>query len=270
MCGAPRDDRRRRRAGADTVKFQTFVPRPGQRRGAQRPTTSNATTRSRKPIWRAAATHWTSTVNSNCSNTAGRGIDFLSSPFDGGRRALSPRTPATAAHQARLGQIDQCPLLWQLATAGVDLILSTGMATLDEIHQALACAVWRWTASHRIRRRMSGCIRLRATARAGLDHALHHGLPVPVRPGKPAGDGHTAHLLRARGRVLGPYRRDRRSAWPRSHAVHASSKSTSPSTVRCRPGSRSLAGTGRTERPGRWHPGGIAGPGTQREVARQR
>lgn len=66
-----------------------------------------------------------------------RGIDFLSSPFD----RTSARFLIGDLRLPRLklgsGELTNAPLLLQTARAGCDLILSTGMATLDEIRASL-------------------------------------------------------------------------------------------------------------------------------------
>ena len=66
------------------------------------------------------------------------GIDFLSSPFD-------PESADFLLHELKLpriklgsGELTNGPLLLQVARSGCELILSTGMATLDEIREALA------------------------------------------------------------------------------------------------------------------------------------
>ena len=66
-----------------------------------------------------------------------QGIDFLSSPFD-------PASADFLIHELRLprvklgsGELTNGPLLLQLAHADRELILSTGMATLDEVGEAL-------------------------------------------------------------------------------------------------------------------------------------
>jgi N-acetylneuraminate synthase len=68
---------------------------------------------------------------------AAHGIDFLSSPFD-------PASADFLIHELQLpciklgsGELTNGPLLLQLARSGRRLILSTGMAELDEVREAL-------------------------------------------------------------------------------------------------------------------------------------
>ncbi len=66
-----------------------------------------------------------------------RGIDFMSSPFD----PASAEFLIQELHLPRIklgsGELTNAPLLLQIANAGRELILSTGMANLGEIREAL-------------------------------------------------------------------------------------------------------------------------------------
>ena len=101
----------RRRAGADTVKFQTFRTHgPGQRHAHQGrlPTTQRPTGESQLAMLQRLTLDF-GTQFLPAPNTARHvaSISCRRHSMQGVR--LSPRTPATAAHQARLGRIDQCP-----------------------------------------------------------------------------------------------------------------------------------------------------------------
>jgi N,N'-diacetyllegionaminate synthase len=69
-----------------------------------------------------------------------RGIAFLSTPFDKGSAELLAGLPV-AAFKVGSGELTNCVLLEHLARHRLPLILSTGMATLGDIEQALG---WIW------------------------------------------------------------------------------------------------------------------------------
>lgn len=74
------------------------------------------------------------------------GITFLSTPFDPGNLALL--TDRLGMRQIKIGSGDltNAPLLLDAAQRGCDLILSTGMATMDEIDRSLGVLAFGYTA----------------------------------------------------------------------------------------------------------------------------
>lgn len=126
-------------AGADAVKFQTFVPEAlasSKARKADYQRRNDPTAEGQLAMLRRLALSFDeqTQLHRHCIE---RGIDFLSSPFD-------KRSAAFLLEQLQLdtiklgsGELTNAPLLWQLAASDAQLILSTGMATLDEVRQAL-------------------------------------------------------------------------------------------------------------------------------------
>ncbi len=66
-----------------------------------------------------------------------RRIQFLSTPFDSASVRLLTSEMGMKVLKVSSGDLTNAPLLLQMAQTGVDLILSTGMATLEEIEDAL-------------------------------------------------------------------------------------------------------------------------------------
>ncbi|MEY9362215.1 sialic acid synthase SpsE [Bradyrhizobium yuanmingense] len=125
-------------AGADIVKFQTFNAKAlaggaAKKAGYQRRTTDAAESQlamlERLELPQAA--HHTLIARAE-----ERGIAFLSTPFDDASLAflLSLELPRIKIGS---GDLTNAPLLHAAARAGATLILSTGMATLSEIEEAL-------------------------------------------------------------------------------------------------------------------------------------
>src|ERR1700744_2505459 len=125
-------------AGADVVKFQTFNASALVGRAArkavyqQRPTDSSE---SQLPMLQRLelpqAAHHTLIAHAKK-----RGIEFLSTPFDHQSLEflLSLKLPRIKIGS---GDLTNAPLLHAVAKAGATLILSTGMATLGEVEEAL-------------------------------------------------------------------------------------------------------------------------------------
>jgi N-acetylneuraminate synthase len=126
-------------AGADVVKFQTFrsdqltTPTAGRSAYQIRNTGTHASQREMlRGLELDGEAHerllW------HCVE---RGIEFLSTPFD--FPSLDLLTDGLGLRRLKIGSGDltNAPMLLAVANRRVDLILSTGMATLDEIEQAL-------------------------------------------------------------------------------------------------------------------------------------
>lgn len=126
-------------AGADAVKFQTFradalalssAPKAAyqdRQIGAQ--TTQHAMLKALElpQDWHVALQ----------ARARARGIDFLSTAFDlASLRFLE--TLDLPLYKVPSGELTNAPLLWRFANTGRPLVVSTGMATLSEVEQALA------------------------------------------------------------------------------------------------------------------------------------
>ncbi len=125
-------------AGADVVKFQTFDAKAvaggaAKKADYQRRTTDVAEGQlamlQRLELPQAAH-------HALIAHAAKRGIEFLSTPFDEASLGflLSLKLPRIKIGS---GDLTNAPLLHAAAQAGATLILSTGMATLSEVEEAL-------------------------------------------------------------------------------------------------------------------------------------
>ena len=87
------------------------------------------------------------------AHCARRNVDFLSSPFDTASADFLIADLALPCIKLGSGELTNGPLLLQLARSGRRLILSTGMATLDEVREALGVLAFGYlrqdTPSHR-------------------------------------------------------------------------------------------------------------------------
>ena len=126
--------------GANAIKFQTFtstelVSHSAPKADYQRLNT--ATTESQWAMLRTLELDWPShhLLLARCQAV---GIQFLSAPFD--RPSLDFLLDDLQLAQIKIpsGEITNGPLLWRAGASGRRIILSTGMATLAEVEQALA------------------------------------------------------------------------------------------------------------------------------------
>ena len=125
-------------AGADIVKFQTFnasalAGRSAQKAGYQQRTT-DASESQLAMLQRLELPH--SAHHELIAHAQKRGIEFLSTPFDqqSFEFLMSLKLPRIKIGS---GDLTNAPLLHSVAKAGATLILSTGMATLGEVEEAL-------------------------------------------------------------------------------------------------------------------------------------
>ncbi|OZI12712.1 N-acetylneuraminate synthase [Bacillaceae bacterium SAS-127] len=67
-----------------------------------------------------------------------KNITFLSTPFD--LKSVDFLIETLNLHTIKIpsGELSNAPYIYKIASCGVNIILSTGMATMEEIHQALA------------------------------------------------------------------------------------------------------------------------------------
>lgn len=128
-----------RHAGADAVKFQTFrtsklVSRYAEKAQYQK-TTTNASESQFFMLQRlelSDSDH--AVIKAYCEKI---GIDFMSSPFDHESLGVLVNRFNLQLLKLGSGELTNAPLLLSLAQTGKPLILSTGMATLDEVEEAL-------------------------------------------------------------------------------------------------------------------------------------
>jgi len=127
-----------REAEADAVKFQTFKTEEVISRGAEKAQYQKETTGSEESQFE---------MNKRLELTADdfrelsaraqkKGILFLSSPYDNGSVDLLDEL-GVAAFKIGSGEITNFPLLRHIARKGKPIVLSTGMANLGEIEEAL-------------------------------------------------------------------------------------------------------------------------------------
>lgn len=126
-------------AGADAIKFQTFVPAAlasAAARKADYQQRNDPQAESQRAMLERLALDFDSHFRllERCRE---RKIEFLSSPFDHDSARFLVEDLRLPRIKLGSGELTNAPLLWQLAASGVPLILSTGMATLPEIYQAL-------------------------------------------------------------------------------------------------------------------------------------
>jgi N,N'-diacetyllegionaminate synthase len=125
------------RAGADAVKFQTFHAEQLVRAGAEKAAYQQAATGAGDQLSMLRALELTQDEHARLArHCSAQSIEFMSTPFDidsarflldlGMRRIKIPS-----------GEITNHPFLEQLAGLGRPMILSTGMATLSEVHAAV-------------------------------------------------------------------------------------------------------------------------------------
>ena len=126
-------------AGADAVKFQTFKAEEVVTPNAQKAEYQKGTTDEKESQFEMLKKLELSTENfEELSDYAQKkGIIFLSSPFDNGSVDLLDEM-GVPAFKVGSGEITNLPLLKHIARKKKPVILSTGMATLGEIEEALA------------------------------------------------------------------------------------------------------------------------------------
>lgn len=126
-------------AGADAVKFQTFdaaaIATVAAPKAAYQTRTTDAA-ESQLEMLRALELprDWHAPLK---AHAMARGIDFISTPFDLGSLDFLMQLGMSYL-KVPSGELTNSPLLWRFARSGMPLILSTGMATLSEVEQALA------------------------------------------------------------------------------------------------------------------------------------
>jgi N-acetylneuraminate synthase len=136
-------------AGADAVKFQTFDAKKLARATApkaeyQRQTTDQAESQLTMLSKLELPREWHAELQEQARTL---GVQFLSTAFDpdsleflAGLQMPFFKVPS--------GELTNGPLLWRFARLGKPLVVSTGMATLSEVEQALAVIAHAFNAEH--------------------------------------------------------------------------------------------------------------------------
>lgn len=127
-------------AGADAIKFQTFIAQEViSRFAAKAPYQKDFTPAGESQLEMVQKLQLNEQQHEEllglCQDW---GIDFISSPFDPASVDLLANSLRLPRLKVASGEITNAPLLVQIARSGVDIILSTGMCTLGEIETALA------------------------------------------------------------------------------------------------------------------------------------
>lgn len=126
-------------AGADAVKFQTFNAKRLAALNAPKAAYQKLTTDMNESQFEMLKKlelplGWHAELQSYAKS---KGIEFLSTAFD--EQSLSfLETLNLPLYKIPSGEITNGPLLWKFARTGKPLIVSTGMATLSEVEEALA------------------------------------------------------------------------------------------------------------------------------------
>lgn len=127
------------RAGADAVKFQTFdagklASHAAPKAGYQKQTTAAAESQLDMLRKLELPRDWHHELREQAQ---AQGIEFLSTAFDAGSLDFLA-TLDMPFYKVPSGELTNGPLLWQFARQRKPLVVSTGMATLSEVEQALA------------------------------------------------------------------------------------------------------------------------------------
>jgi N-acetylneuraminate synthase len=141
-------------AGANVVKFQTFKAENLVTAAAPKAAYQDRNApeyRSQFDMLKALeldlAAH--RVLKAHCAK---HGIAFLSTPFDSQSARLLTVDIAQKVLKVSSGDLTNAPLLLEMAQSGAELILSTGMGTIDEIEEALGVIAFGYlgrTAPHR-------------------------------------------------------------------------------------------------------------------------
>lgn len=131
------------RAGADAVKFQTFnaerLAAMTAPKAAYQNRTTDATESQLDMLKKLELpVEWHAELQQHAKNA---GIQFISTAFDLSSLAFL-ETLNLPFYKIPSGEITNGPLLLAFARTGKKVILSTGMATLGEVEQALAVLAW--------------------------------------------------------------------------------------------------------------------------------
>lgn len=126
-------------AGADAVKFQTFkaekLASPSAPKAGYQKANTGAMEGQVEMLRKLELPYeWHMEMNAHAMN---RGIQFLSTAFDAGSLDFLT-TLGLPLYKVPSGELTNGPLLWRFARTDKPLVVSTGMATLAEVEEALA------------------------------------------------------------------------------------------------------------------------------------
>lgn len=137
-------------AGADAVKFQTFVADKLVSRAAPKAEYQKRNTASDETQWQmikqlelGEKEHRELAVH--CRE---RRIEFLSTPFDLESLEMLSGTVGLRRVKISSGEVTNAPLILEATRRGLSLILSTGMSTLEEVEKILGVAAFGYTRPH--------------------------------------------------------------------------------------------------------------------------
>jgi N-acetylneuraminate synthase len=127
-------------AGADAVKFQTFdatkLASKGVSKAEYQKKTTDAIESQREMLKKLELPReWHFELKAHCEK---RGIEFISTAFDLGSLDFLASELDIPFFKVPSGELTNGPLLWRFARTLKPLVISTGMATLAEVEQALA------------------------------------------------------------------------------------------------------------------------------------
>lgn len=178
-------------AGADAVKFQTAIPEEVVAVGAPKAEYQKISTDSAESqLDMVRRLHFVENRDAAYSalveRAKARGIDFLSTPFDLPSLRFLVDELGVETIKLSSGDVTNGPLLLEAARTGRDIILSTGMATLEEIGDALGVLAFGMTEREAApslaafaRARESADARDRLAAKVTLLHCVT-AYPAPV------------------------------------------------------------------------------------------
>jgi len=131
-------------AGADVVKFQTFkadLVATASAQKAQYQQRNLGGDDSQLEMLRKLELkrEWHYELKAQCESL---GVEFMSTPFDRESLEFLVRQLGVSTLKIPSGELTNGPLLLEFARSGCDLILSTGMATANEVKQALSLIGW--------------------------------------------------------------------------------------------------------------------------------
>jgi N-acetylneuraminate synthase len=126
-------------AGVDAVKFQTFdaavlASRTAPKAAYQKASTEREESQLAMLKKLELPREWHEELQAYARS---KGLEFLSTAFDAGSLEFLCSLDMPF-FKVPSGELTNAPLLWQFARTGKKLVLSTGMATLSEVEQALA------------------------------------------------------------------------------------------------------------------------------------
>lgn len=134
-------------SGADAVKFQTFHSEELVSRYAAKAEYQLSTTdKDESQLEMLKRLELSVEMHEHLIEYAKKcGIQFLSTPFDSLSASLLTETFDLPIIKISSGDLNNAPLLLQIARTGKPMIVSTGMATLGEIEEALGCIAFGYT-----------------------------------------------------------------------------------------------------------------------------